>query len=88
MPYIKKDDRIRFEEGIKSIVAALKENGDVKPGDINYVFSTILWELFKEKPSYTLANSMVGAMECVKLEFYRRQVAPYEDAKIKEHGDI
>ena len=29
-----------------------------------------------------------GVVECVKLEFYRRAVAAYEDEKCKENGDV
>lgn len=29
-----------------------------------------------------------GAIECAKLEFYRRVAAPYEDKKIAENGDV
>jgi hypothetical protein len=30
----------------------------------------------------------VGIIECVKQELYRRVVAPYEDKKCKENGDV
>jgi hypothetical protein len=30
----------------------------------------------------------VGVLVCTALEFYRRMVSPYEDTKIKEHGDV
>jgi hypothetical protein len=30
---------------------------------------------------------VVGALECAKLELYRRLAAPYEDQKIKLNGD-
>lgn len=33
-------------------------------------------------------SDLLGVFECVKLEFYRRIVAPYEDAKIAENGDV
>ena len=33
-------------------------------------------------------GDVVNAMECAKLEFYRRVAAPYEDTKIKENGDV
>ena len=29
-----------------------------------------------------------GAVECAKLEFYRRVVAPHEDEKMKDNGDV
>ena len=30
----------------------------------------------------------MGALECAKLELYRRVAAPYEDVKIMENGDV
>ncbi len=33
-------------------------------------------------------NAVVGALECAKLELYRRMVAPYENGKIAENGDV
>jgi hypothetical protein len=38
--------------------------------------------------SYFSYNEVVGVLECVKLEMYRRLVAPYEDRKCKENGDV
>lgn len=38
--------------------------------------------------SYNDYNTVVGALECCKLEFVRRLVNPYEDIKIQENGDI
>lgn len=88
MPYIKKDDRMKFDEGIQSIVTALFEKDTVSVGEVNYVISTIIWDIFRQGPSYTLGNNLVGVLECVKQEFYRRQLSPYEDVKIIENGDI
>lgn len=31
---------------------------------------------------------VLAALEAVKLEFYRRALAPYEDVKIAENGDV
>lgn len=31
---------------------------------------------------------MVGALECAKLELYRRIAIPYEEQKIQENGDV
>lgn len=31
---------------------------------------------------------VLAALEAAKLEFYRRQVAPYEDKKIESNGDV
>ena len=42
----------------------------------------------KDAVKYEEYNSVVGVLESVKLEFYRRAVAAYEDNKIVENGDI
>jgi hypothetical protein len=39
-------------------------------------------------PKYFNYNRAVGVLECIKLEFYRRMVGPYEDTKIRESGDV
>jgi len=91
MPYIKKDDRVKFNSTIEDIIDALTDHGfdtTVKPGELNYVISSIVWRIFRKNPSYTLGNNLVGVLECVKQEFIRRQLNPYEDQKIKENGDI
>lgn len=88
MPYIKPDARLKFDEGIADLLGALQTEDEVKMGEVNYVISTILWSLFKENESYSFGNDLMGALECVKQEFYRRQLAPYEDKKIKDNGDI
>ena len=33
-------------------------------------------------------NEAVGALECAKLEFYRRLAGPCEDRKVAENGDL
>lgn len=33
-------------------------------------------------------SEIIGALECCKLELYRRIAAPYEDIKIGENGDV
>lgn len=86
MPYIPKTDREIFDDEIGILLTNLKLTKS--PGNLNYCFSRILWALFDEKPSYTKANELLGVLEAVKQEFYRRQVAPYEDAKRQENGDI
>lgn len=87
MPYIKKGDRrwLSFHTDIDSIPAYLSAQN---PGLVNYFISKIIWTLFDRCPSYNAANSLLGVLDAVSKEFYRRKVAPYEDEKIKENGDI
>ena len=90
MPYIIPADRIQFDPKIKEVISVITNNGSskAKVGDINYVFSKIIWELFDKNPSYTLGNDLMGVLEGVRSEFYRRKLGPYEDQKMKENGDI
>lgn len=94
MPYIRKEDRKRYDYLIDNIVDRLVEklpadNGKhYSEGDLNYVMSSIVWKLFNKNRCYANGNTLVGAIESVKLEFYRRQLAVYEDEKIKSSGDI
>ena len=40
------------------------------------------------KDGIDLKARILGAVECAKLELYRRAVVPYEKKKIKENGDV
>lgn len=95
MPYINQEDRKRLDPHIEKLAAELDPKS--APGELNYVIFRIIWIIWhgrsganlpKNKPSYTLANAMMGVLECVKSEFYRRCVIWYEDKKLLENGDI
>ena len=86
MPYIKQEDRAHFTCDIEDLISQLKINKS--PGELNYVISSIVWALFDDNPNYTVGNKLVGVLECVKQEFYRRKLSKLEDEKIKENGDI
>jgi hypothetical protein len=86
MPYINKDSRERFDVIVDKFILEIKN--DVMSGDLNYLVSSFLWKLFQNNKSYSSINQIIGVLECVKLEFYRRQAAPYEDTKLGTHGDI
>lgn len=58
------------------------------PGELNYLITQVVIDFLGSNPDYTRFNAAVGAVESAKLELYRRMVAPYEDRKIKEHGDV
>lgn len=85
MPYIDPALRQRFEPELTHLIEKLKGE---PIGCLNYVISKIIWELFKMAKSYTKANELVGCLSCIKQEFYRRQVTPYEDTKMQENTDI
>jgi len=58
-------------------------------GELNYVLTTQLVNyVFLHGESYQSYNDVMGALEGAKLEIYRRQIAPYEDIKARENGDV
>ena len=87
MPYIKQQQREKWEESIKDVVKILKNiNSDKLEGEINYFITSILLKTYKQ--SYFEYNRAIGVLECIKQELYRKQVASYEDEKIKENGEV
>ncbi len=82
VPYIKKSIREQF--GINKLFNCYSD-----VGELNYVLTIVIKEYMQEKGlNYTVANGIVGALECCKHEFQRRILDPYEDKKIKENGDV
>jgi hypothetical protein len=89
MPYIKPENRNKYTSSINNLVNLLTNDGcEADVGEINYVISSVIWKLFKNKRRYKTGNDLMGVLECVKQEFYRRQLAELENEKIKENGDI
>jgi hypothetical protein len=77
MPYILKVDRERFEPTSRPAT----------PGELNYAVTRLAQSFIGPEPTYTAINAAIGALECAKLELYRRLAAPYEDDKMKQNGD-
>lgn len=86
MPYIKKETRELVEDGNDLVKLSSRIETE---GDLNYTI-TRLCHLFLQKKGekYSVYNTIIGVLECAKLELYRRKVAIYEDAKIQENGDL
>jgi len=58
-------------------------------GELNFLFTTLIIEYIEKKgESYQTYNDIIGALEGSKLELYRRKIAPYEDKKIIDNGDV
>lgn len=84
MPYIMKHYRPAFDVHLKEIGPHT-----TAPGDLNYCITVLIHEYLKAHGvSYSTMNDCIGVLEAAKMEFYRRVVAPYEDTKIKENGDV
>jgi len=90
MPYINPEDRDTYDDALKSLIDDLVHSGENWRGELNYFISSVLSALIDEwdGPRYAQINDMIGVLECIKLELYRRVAAPYEDLKADENGDV
>jgi hypothetical protein len=77
MPYIDKAARER-----------VAREGPSSAGELNYEITQLLNRYVGPAQSYAKYNEVIGVLECAKMEFYRRAVAPYENLKCKENGDV
>ena len=88
MPYIPQQDRDRFHTPLGHIGVEIAFGG-ISNGELNYLMTQLAnLYLVKHGTSYNTLSDVIKAFECAKLEFYRRKVAPYEDKKIAENGDV
>jgi hypothetical protein len=82
MPYIKQDDRRVIDIVLDVPVMS-------NAGELNYVLTKVVKDYLEQFGiSYQTMNDIVGALDGAKVEFQRRIVAPYEDKKIKQNGDV
>jgi len=78
MPYIRQDQRVDLNGGASPMDA----------GELAYVLSQVVDEYFGEsKINYRKHAEVIGVLETLKLEIYRRFTASYEDEKRQENGE-
>jgi len=85
MPYIKQSEREKYNDLISEAFEKLKE---APVGHINYVISSVIWKIWRNNPGYTLGNNLMGTLDCIMYEFYRKNLAGYEDEKEQENGPV
>jgi len=79
MPYIRKEMRDSIDNG----------HDPINSGELNYLITRNLDAyIAKHGLAYDTLNSIVGVLECAKMELYRRVAAPYEDSKLRDNGDV
>jgi len=79
MPYIAQKDKIRLKTGGRP----------AKAGELNYELTQVCVQYLLDRGlSYAAINDVIGALEGVKLELYRRIAMPYEEKKRAENGDV
>jgi len=83
MPYITQNDRYKFD------VALIALPRIETAGELNYLITQLARKYILDHGlRYEHINAIRGALVCVGDEFYRRVIAPYEDKKIAENGDV
>jgi len=84
MPYIKKDLRKDIDEIVDTYAYHLKADGQ-----LNYFICKLFLKLTRVYGmKYSHAKRFIGELEMAKMEIYRRWVAPYEQQKMEENGDV
>ena len=86
MPYVILPDRTPVDPYVDQIVDKVKSYGQ-----LNYAITKIVLgyaRTYYPKAKYSAAVVVMGTLVCVGMEFYRRFVAPYEDEKRNQNGDV
>ncbi len=88
MPYIKQERRKELDKEIDKLIENAKA-----VGELNYIITKLLYGYIckyagVERLDYSACNAIIGVLECVKQEFYRRVMSSYESKKMLENGDV
>jgi len=89
MPYIRQSDRYHIVVKEKPNYPKINIDEVKSAGDIQYAIAYMLKNYMERKGlNYQNCNDVMGALAGAQMEFYRKVVAPYEDLKIEENGDV
>ena len=96
MPYIKKDARKELDQNNCYFGHQTARRRPEIPGELNYVLTQTINTYIRDnlekscfaKLNYDALNEVIGVLECVKQEFYRRAIVPYEKDKAFQNGDL
>ena len=94
MPYIKKAERAKYDPLIERLSQTLNTriDNDELSGELNYILFRLARLLTDQESGgsrcYARMATVVSAMNEAAAEFRRRRMAPYEDEKIRENGDV
>jgi hypothetical protein len=86
MPYLRRELREKAWEDF------IEEGYIPNSGTLNFLISTLCDEYISNDRAddfnYSAVNTVIGALECAKQEFYRRIASPYEDYKKTQNGEV
>jgi len=82
MPYIEAKKRAKLNP-------RFGERFPCEAGELNWVLAEIIDRYIgMHSMDYERINEVIGVLECLKLEVYRRIAAPYEDNKKNINGEV
>jgi len=88
MPYIKRSERGQYQEILDELAKLVPQDRMSRPGHMNYLVSLLIEKVYGRDLRYADHNEVMGFLNGVLQEFYRRKTSPYEDEKISEEGDL
>ncbi len=80
MPYIKQE--------LRKFLNIDDDRPIESTGELNYFITNVIMNFLPANYNYNDLNAVMGVLESVKQEFYRRVVVPYEEKKMEENGDV
>jgi hypothetical protein len=86
MPYIKKEQRGKYNIYLRSITNIINRQGK-KQGHLNYIITKIILETIPPK-CYDDFHNISVLLHKIEHEIERRLQDPYEDLKVDENGDL
>jgi hypothetical protein len=90
MPYITQNRRDALDPLIEALAKQLHfmmMPPESREGDLNYAISKLLQAMYPVQ-KYSEYNAAYGMLQCCATEFYRTVIAPYEDQKKFENGEV
>jgi hypothetical protein len=86
MPYIDPTHRAELD-AVVEVKPTLRKI--CSPGELNYKITKLVVDYLNQyDESYGRYNEVIGVLTCVQHELYRRAIAPYEDVKKDQNGDV
>ena len=83
MPYIPQEDRRYLDPYVPRHFSSA--------GELNYFITKCVLHYIRQSGlgvRYHMIATVMGVLENVKQEFYRRVAVPYEESKKELHGDV
>lgn len=87
MPYISELTRDYIDKHLRAVTDRVRT---ATLGVVTYAVYRLVYEWEQAQPGrgYATRAAAMAVLDSAKSEYYRREIAPYEDIKIQENGDI